>query len=134
MANSANITFAMERRQSNEPRDHHYTPQFYLRRFAAHDDAAKVNPLWRHEPFVFAGRRSRPHRGPATSTTLFASVSIPIGRGGAACADVVVNSEMRPAPIRSNIANRIVRSPPKVHGQLTALIVASLRRDVNRGG
>ncbi|CAH0356815.1 MAG: DUF4238 domain-containing protein [Sphingobium sp.] len=42
----------------NEPKRHHYVPQFYLRRFACADDANKVNVLERHGDVLVADRKS----------------------------------------------------------------------------
>lgn len=41
-----------------DPKDHHYVPKFYLRRFACEDDANKVSVLERHRDIVSADRKS----------------------------------------------------------------------------
>lgn len=42
----------------NEPKKHHYVPQFYMRRFACTGDENKVMVLERHRDFVVADRKS----------------------------------------------------------------------------
>src|SRR5438093_11929706 len=42
----------------NEPKRHHYVPQFYLRRFACSDDHNKVRVLERHRDIVVSDRKS----------------------------------------------------------------------------
>lgn len=43
---------------ANEPKKHHYVPQFYMRRFACADDVNKVMVLERHRDVVVADRKS----------------------------------------------------------------------------
>lgn len=43
---------------TNEPKKHHYVPQFYMRRFACADDENKVMVLERHHQVVVADRKS----------------------------------------------------------------------------
>lgn len=43
---------------ANEPKKHHYVPQFYMRRFACADDENKVMALERHRNVVVADRKS----------------------------------------------------------------------------
>ncbi len=43
---------------TNEPKRHHYVPQFYLRRFASPDDKNKVMVLERHRDVVVVDRKS----------------------------------------------------------------------------
>lgn len=43
---------------TNEPKKHHYVPQFYMRRFACTDDENKVMVLERHRNDVVANRKS----------------------------------------------------------------------------
>ncbi|MCW1432156.1 DUF4238 domain-containing protein [Novosphingobium sp. JCM 18896] len=43
---------------ANEPKKHHYVPQFYMRRFACADDENKVMVLERHREVVVADRKS----------------------------------------------------------------------------
>jgi hypothetical protein len=43
---------------TNEPKKHHYVPQFYMRRFACSDDVNKIMVLERHRDVVVADRKS----------------------------------------------------------------------------
>jgi hypothetical protein len=42
----------------NAPKQHHYVPQFYLRRFASADDRNKVRTVERHSDMLVADRKS----------------------------------------------------------------------------
>ena len=48
---------------SNNPKRHHYVPQFYLRRFACFNDINKVATIERHNDFLIADRKSINHTG-----------------------------------------------------------------------
>lgn len=43
---------------ASEPKNHHYVPQFYLRRFVCRDDQNKVQVLERHRDIVVSDRKS----------------------------------------------------------------------------
>jgi hypothetical protein len=43
---------------SNEPKKHHYVPQFYMRQFPCMADAKKVMTLERHRDVVVAASKS----------------------------------------------------------------------------